>query len=239
MDKIVENFGLHALERMAEAPRFNTWTYKVISPYLKGKILEIGSGIGNLSSYFIRDTKNIWLSDYDHKYIQLLKQKFPELPATNVLHLDLSDTLFKKENQHLQNTFDSIFLLNVLEHIEDDHRAVEYCRFLLKPGGSLLILVPAYPFLFSQMDKLLAHYRRYTVSTLKAVIAKNNLITEKAFYFNLLGILGWWWNKIFKIAEISQTKMNLYNTLVPLAKVLDKTFSKKFGLSVIVVARKT
>jgi SAM-dependent methyltransferase len=206
MNKSEHDFGLNALERMAEAPRFNEWMYEVISPYLQGKILEIGSGIGNLSTYFIENKKCIWLSDYDKHYINLLRERFGTLLSTDVLQIDLSDPLFKEENQNLENSFDAVFLLNVLEHIDNDYRAVEYCKFLLRPGGDLLILVPAYPFLFSKMDKLLGHFRRYTVASLNNVIRENDLEIEKTFHFNTLGIAGWLWNKLFNTGEISQKK---------------------------------
>lgn len=229
-------FGYSALERIADAPRFNCWMYKTVSPFLHGKILEIGSGIGNLSSYFIQEHKDITLSDYDERYIQLLKKKFPN---QNSIHLDLSDHLFKEKHHQLENSYDAVFLLNVLEHIQDDLRAINYCRYLLKPGGSLLVLVPSYSFLYSKMDKMLGHYRRYLPASLNEVITKNELTVEKTFHFNALGIAGWWWNKFFGMAEISEAKMKFYNAMVPFAQLLDTIVLNKIGLSIITVAKKT
>ena len=238
MKAAVQIVGLNALERMAEAPQFNQWMYTTIAPYLNGNILEIGSGIGNLSSFFIADGKHITLSDYDLEYVTLLKEKFRKHKVADIYQLDLAQPDFTFQFAHLANSFDSVFLLNVLEHIADDYLAVQYCRFLLKPGGRLIILVPSYSFLFSKMDRLLGHYRRYTKASLKKVIIGNNLEVCKTFYFNFLGMAGWWWNKIFDKAEISETKMNLFNRLVPLAKLLDKITLQQAGLSTIIVAQK-
>lgn len=238
MENPIQVFGYSALERMAEAPKFNLWMYQTIVPYINGKILEIGSGIGNLSQYFIRDNKNVFLTDYDEEYVQLLKKRFPE-NTDKIFRLDLNDASFKKKFDHLENTFDSIFLLNVLEHIEDDFTAIAHCRFLLKPGGSLLVLVPSYSFLYSRMDRLLGHYRRYTSQSLNQVMKKNGLEVGTTFHFNILGIAGWFWNKLFNQAEISETKMKLYNRLVPFGRILDKVFLNKMGLSVITVAKKS
>lgn len=233
-----KKFGYKALNRMAGAPRFNYWMYQTIKPFIGGKILEAGSGIGNLSVFFINDHVDIALTDCDADCIELLKRSFPTYPAEKIFQLDLADPCFKKIYKSLANSYHSVFLLNVLEHIEDDLTAIENCKYLLKPGGSLLILVPSYSFLYSKMDRLLGHYRRYTPSSLNEVIKKNDLEIRKTFFFNALGIAGWWWNKIFHQAEISATKMNIYNTLVPFAKILDKLVFHKIGLSVITIARK-
>lgn len=234
-----QQFGYSALERIAEAPRFNEWMYNTIRPYLLGDILEVGCGIGNISSYVIKDKKSITLSDYDANYISLLKIRFGGSPyVKNIIELDLARTAFKKELAPFAGSFDTIYLLNVLEHIEDDITAVNNLYYLLKPGGRLIVLVPSYRCLYSDMDRLLGHYRRYTISSLTQVIQKNKLHVIKAFHFNLLGMAGWYWNKIFKQAEISQEKMNLFNKLVPVGKLLDKLFLNKVGLSTIIVAGK-
>ena len=88
-------------------------------------------------------------------------------------------------------TFDSVFAFNVVEHIEDDKLALENCYKLLKPGGHVVILVPAYQSLYNRFDKELEHFRRYTKKTLKAVIssARFDIITKR--YFNFMGIFGW------------------------------------------------
>ena len=239
MDKAFQIFGYSALERIAEAPKFNEWMYKTISPFLNGEILEVGSGIGNISDYAIKDGKYITLSDYDPTYVKLLIGKFSNATQViDIIELDLAKETFQKEFSYLAERFETIFLLNVLEHIENDLEAVANLQFLLKPGGTLVVLVPSYHFLFSAIDQLLGHYRRYTIASLRPVIQMNDLIIKKAFYFNALGMAGWYWNKVFKQTEISQHKMNLFNKLVPIAKRIDKLFCHKIGLSTIIVAQK-
>lgn len=238
MNKKEQVFGCNALERMADAPNFNHWMYQTIAPFMHGKILEVGSGIGNISSYFFQDEKNITLTDYDEAYVELLKEKFSNYKSKKIFQMDIADTSFKEKNKLLENCFDAVFLLNVLEHIEDDGTAIENCNFLLKQKGCLLILVPAYSFLFSEMDRLLGHYRRYTAASLNKIVSSHGLTVEKTFYFNTLGIAGWWWNKFFNLAEISQKKMRVYNRLIPFAKLFDKIVFHKTGLSVITIAKK-
>ena len=237
MNTPIQIYGYQALERIAVAPAFNKWMFQTIEPFINGKILEIGSGIGNLSKFFVDKEMSICLSDYDPDYINILSDKFPQL-SSSIIKIDLSDPDFEFNNLSSKSSFDSIFLLNVLEHIEDDNRAVRNCIYLLKPGGTLLILVPSYSLLFSKMDVLLGHFRRYTKRSISDVLKKNGMLIRKTFYFNALGLAGWLWNKIFNNAEISETKMSLFNKLVPFAKILDKLTFHQLGLSTIAVASK-
>ena len=65
--------------------------YSQIKPYVKGKILEIGSGIGNISRYFIENGDEICLSDIRDQYLKLLKSKYPD---NEVIKIDLVDSDF-------------------------------------------------------------------------------------------------------------------------------------------------
>lgn len=232
-------FGSKALERIAEAPNFNKWMYDTLKQFMNGHVLEIGSGIGNISEYVIADNKSITLSDIAPEYISLLEKKFSKKPQVEaIISLDLENINLTKEHSNKANLYDTIFLLNVLEHIDNHELAIQNIYFLLKPGGTIIILVPAYNILFSKMDQLLGHYRRYTTSSLAKLITEKKFKIDKSFYFNLLGIAGWSWNKVFNNDEISNNKMSLYNKLVPLAKCLDKICINKIGLSAVVVAKK-
>jgi SAM-dependent methyltransferase len=81
----------------------------------------------------------------------------------------------------LFQSYDTVIFLNVLEHIDNDEQAIENCRHLLKRGGSLVVLVPAYSFLFSKMDMELQHHRRYTSKKLLYWLQKKNLLSKKYF----------------------------------------------------------
>ena len=110
---------------------------------------------------------------------------------------------------------------------------------MLKPGGKLIILVPAYQALYNQFDKELFHYRRYTTSSLSDVFKKAGIPIEKKFYFNAAGILGWYVSgKIQKNKTIPKGQMGLYNKLVPLFKIADQILMNSMGLSAVCVGKK-
>lgn len=80
--------------------------------------------------------------------------------------------------------FDLITLLDVLEHLDEDVAALSALRARLKPGGWLLITVPAYPFLWSLHDELHHHKRRYVARGLRTVIQDSGLRVQYLSYFN-------------------------------------------------------
>jgi len=233
--KEIDLEGLETLSVIEKADRFNEWMYKTIAPHCEGKIIEIGSGIGNISQFFIADKKEIVLSDLRDNYCEILKRKF-ENP---VIKIDLVNPDFNQKHAELLGTFDTLFALNVVEHIKDDVQAIANCKKLLKAGGTMIILVPAFQSLYNNFDVELEHFRRYTQKSLKSIIVQNDLEVKHLFSFNLIGILGWFVSgRILKKKTIPKGQMGLFNLLVPIFKLADFVTFKKIGLSVICVAKK-
>ncbi|MEL6864420.1 MAG: class I SAM-dependent methyltransferase [Bacteroidota bacterium] len=234
--KEIDEEGMETLQVIADANRFNEWMYQTISTQLQGNILEIGSGLGNISNYFLRDGHSICLSDLRENYRERLREQFSDKTnLIDIVNLDLVHPTFEQEYAQWIGYFDGVFALNVVEHIKDDLQAIANCRKLLKPGGRLVILVPAYQVLYNQFDEALEHYRRYTKSTLIKLFDDNQLEVQKSQYFNAAGIMGWVLSgAILKKKTIPAGQMQLYNRLVPLFKIADKVLMNQIGLSVIV-----
>jgi 2-polyprenyl-3-methyl-5-hydroxy-6-metoxy-1,4-benzoquinol methylase len=236
--KEIDKEGWETLDAIAEADRFNKWMYETISPYCKGKILEIGSGIGNISKFFTEANADITLSDIRPAYCDVLRSNFPT--AADVIQLDLTHPDFETEYSTHLNRYDSVFALNVVEHIKDDKLAVHNCYRLLKNGGRLVILVPAYQSLYNRFDHELEHYRRYTKKRLNNLLAGEQFKIQHAQYFNFIGIFGWYISgKLQKNKTIPKSQMSLYNTFVPIFRFIDKCMFHQIGLSVISVGAKT
>jgi SAM-dependent methyltransferase len=237
--KEIDEEGQETLEAIAGAYKFNEWMYQTIAPFTQGKILEVGSGIGNISNFFLKKGDNLYVSDIRKNYCDILKERFAVYPNLgDILLLDLVHPDFEKAFQPYLGYFDSLFALNVVEHIEDDTQAIANCKKLLKPGGNLIILVPAYQGLYNRFDEELYHYRRYNQKTLNALFEKNNIPIIKSFYFNLMGIPGWYVSgKLQKNKTIPKGQMKLYEMLVPIFKVIDKITLQQAGLSVITIGK--
>lgn len=238
--KEIDSEGLETLDVISDAVKFNNWMYQTIRPFCSGRILEIGSGIGNISALFIHSNQTITLSDIRENYTSLLVKKFTNhANLEEVVLLDLVAENFQEKYASYLETFDTIFALNVVEHIEDDKQAIENCKLLLKKGGRLIILVPAYQSLYNVFDQELFHFRRYTTRSLKNIFEKNDLKIINSQYFNSIGIIGWYISgKIQKNKTIPKNQMKIFNFFVPVFKIIDLILFKKIGLSAIVVGEK-
>jgi 2-polyprenyl-3-methyl-5-hydroxy-6-metoxy-1,4-benzoquinol methylase len=232
--------GRKTLEAIAGAKNFNQWMYETILPYCKGEMLELGSGIGNISEFFLKSSVQISLSDIRQNYCDYLRNEFSGYKnLKQVYRIDLTHPDFDNEYTGLFEKFDTVFALNVVEHIEDDSLAIENCKKLLSSGGNLIILVPAYQSLYNRFDKELYHYRRYSKSSLIKLFSKQGLEIVKSTYFNFMGIPGWFFSgKILRNSSIPKGQMKLYDKLVPVFKAVDKILFNKAGLSVIAVGKK-
>jgi SAM-dependent methyltransferase len=231
--------GLNTLQAVGQADKFNRWMYQEVRPWMQGSILEIGSGIGNISEFFIRDKATITLTDIRPHYLDHLAKRFPDLPADKRMQMDLVDPDFGKKFAPLQGTFDSAFALNVIEHINDDGLAVRNLHTLLKPDGTFLMLVPAHPWLYNRLDHFLHHFRRYTETMGRDLFFANGFTVDRTWFFNSLGIPAWWWGGLTgRSGEIRPSQMEIYNRLVPLIRVMDSALGKGVGLSVLVAGRK-
>ncbi len=238
--KPVDTEGEDTLNTIALANHFNRWMYETIKPYCKGDILEIGSGVGNISEYFLHDNSRILLTDIRDGYCDSLREKFSgHNSLLGIENMNLVDAEFDTKFSKHFNNFDSVFALNVVEHIFDDKLAVSNCYKLLKPGGHLIILVPAYQWLYNDFDKELEHYRRYTRKKLESLFTASDFSVSHSQYFNAAGIAGWLVSgKMQHHKIIPAGQIRLFDRLVSVFRLFDKLILNSFGLSVITVGKK-
>jgi 2-polyprenyl-3-methyl-5-hydroxy-6-metoxy-1,4-benzoquinol methylase len=238
--KKIDAEGEVTLQTIALANHLNEWMYDTIKPFCNGSILEIGSGIGNISDCFLDDKIPIMLSDIRENYCEALREKFSgNKSLIGVELMDLTDPDFDNKFNKYFNTFETVFALNVIEHIYDEQLAIANCYKLLKAGGHLVILVPAYQWLFNSFDKGLLHYRRYTRRRLERVFRSNQFQIKHSQYFNAAGIAGWLVSgKIQQHRVIPKGQVRFFNNMVFVFRLLDKLILNSFGLSVITVGEK-
>ncbi|MCD4710321.1 MAG: class I SAM-dependent methyltransferase, partial [Bacteroidales bacterium] len=134
--------GEATLDVIAEADKFNRWMYQTIKPFCSGRIFEIGSGTGNISRFFIEDHQQIMLSDFREGYCNNLSSRFGNSSGVlGIEVLDLIDPGFDNKFARHFGKFNTVFALNVVEHISDDVLALNNCYKLLAKGGKVVILV--------------------------------------------------------------------------------------------------
>ena len=235
-----EYSGHYNLELVSQNHRFNNWMYQEISAGLEGDVLEIGSGLGTYSEKIIGDmpTSHIMLTDIAPSYIEVLTNKFSSINNNvSVSKLDLN----RKEDYEKigYGKFDSILALNVLEHVKNDEFALEQLYKMLKEEGTLVILVPCYKFLYNVIDKNVGHFRRYTKKELGYKVTKTQFVIKRIFYFNMLGIVGWYLNgSLAKNPQINSTASRIFDSLVPASQYIERLTGRRLGLSIICYLRK-
>ena len=211
--------GGRTLETFSQTPRLNEWLYSKLAAGVRGDVLEIGSGIGNLSRHIVEDADSVVLSDMEDHYLEGLRKTFSGQARVVVARYDLDGP---PPHEIASRQFDAIVAVNVIEHIEDDHTSVRRLAALLRPGGRLLVYVPACPFAYGSLDRALGHFRRYTPKTLSALMRSAGLEPTPPRYLNLLGLFGWIVNgRAFRRERLSEAQVALFEKLVPLVRLED------------------
>jgi SAM-dependent methyltransferase len=201
-----------------------------LARWVGSRVLEVGSGIGNLSQFFA-DRERVVLTDTDPGYRAALERRFGDRPGVTVTELSLPDL----PDELLAERFDTIVCLNVLEHIQDDVASLDAMHQLLVPGGRLVLLVPALPALYGSLDRTLGHFRRYTPKLLRARYAAANVEMMHLEWFNMAGIPGWWFTgRVLKRTVLPTGPIALYDKLVPLFR-LERLLPFRIGQSLIAI----
>lgn len=232
--------GHENLELISQSHRFNDWMYEEILPSLYGDILEIGSGIGTFSEKLINDfpKSNLTFTDISPVYVELLKKKFDSSNKNMAVYrLDLNERIDYEKIGYKK--FDSILAVNVLEHVENDEFAFTQLYDMLNEKGTLVVLVPCHKFLYNVIDKNIGHHRRYTKKELEHKVRKAGFIVDETFYFNTVGLIGWYLNgNLLMNPRVSGTGLKVLDTVVPVLKYAERLFGKRIGLSIICYAKK-
>lgn len=226
--------GADTLEIMSAAPRYARWQVEVLRPWLGRRILEIGSGIGNISSELrALDPELLVLTDTDPWYLNRLKSTYATDPVVRFDAVTLPDPAAHERLGELE--LDTVVSLNVLEHIEDDLNSLRTMRELVRPGGKIVLLVPAMPALYGTLDVELQHFRRYTRESLRQVMEAAGLNDVQLKWYNRAGVPGWWFNaRIRKATRVPIGQLRVFDALVPLLRY-EKYLPLPFGQSLIAV----
>ncbi len=227
--------GEETLRLMADLETFNQWMFDSLRPYMGQRVLEAGAGIGNFTG-LLTDRELVVALELEEDRVADLRKRFDAYPNIRAEVGDLSDPSLL----HLAAyNLDTIVCLNVLEHIERDVDALRYMNGVLAPGGRLLLLVPAHPWLYSTLDEDLGHYRRYTRRELQGKLESTGYQIERCFYLNLAGIAGWWLNgRVLKRRQLPGNQLKLYESLAPVFRRVEQGLGMRWGLSVVFVARR-
>ncbi|MBI2939818.1 MAG: class I SAM-dependent methyltransferase [Chloroflexi bacterium] len=231
-----ESAGVETLRRMASVDNYNRWIFQKLAHHVGQRILEVGCGIGNMTPFFLGG-EHLTCVDVLAESIAVVRQQYGDRPEVEVRIADIVDPA--TVGALVDRRFDTVVCLNVLEHIEDDERALAHMFDLLQPGGKLLVFVPAGEYLYGHLDEALGHYRRYALGSLSDLIRAQGFVVDEAHYMNVAGVPGWFLaSRVFRREEPPRSLLWLFNILTPLFIWFEETFRPGFGQSIVCVARR-
>jgi ubiquinone/menaquinone biosynthesis C-methylase UbiE len=219
------------LENLKHSNQYNRWIFEQILPHLGCHVLEVGCGNGNFTAQIVQHAQQTTAVDLNPDYITSIRSKLTH-SSLRVVQANALEIFWDQ-------TFDTIVMLDVLEHIADDQQCIQHLSQYLRPGGKLIIKVPAMERLYSPMDQAIGHHRRYSNSTLKTCLQHSHFQDIQLWYFNVLGILGWWINgNLLRRTVPPSEQIGLFDRLVPMLRSLEAPINLPFGLSLFAVATK-
>ena len=221
------------LRSMGEARRYNDWLFSRCAPHIGHRVLDVGAGIGTFTA-LVAESAHVVALEPDPTFAQHLTTRFAGDDNVKIAQGSATDL----DPSAIGKPFDTIVCLNVLEHIPDDTAALEHFHRLLAPGGLLLLLVPAHPFLFGSLDRAVGHERRYRQAGLRRLLEQSGFEIGNLQTVNPLGAAGWFVSaRILKRTQIPDVPLRIYDGLVPLVRALDR-IRLPVGLSLWAVARR-
>jgi glycosyltransferase involved in cell wall biosynthesis len=229
-----DEYGSHILHSLERAQRFNRWMAESIAPHVGARVLEIGAGIGNITTWLL--PRDLYVaSDINLHYLHYLRNFATGKPYLQVDRIDLEDAgCFAP----WKGKFDTVVCLNVLEHVRDPLASLRNIATALEPGGALVLYVPQGQYLYSSLDEVLGHRCRYSREMLAEELRSTGFEVETFRDFNHLAIPGWWLNgKILERRKFSRFQLKIFNMLVPVIRRIDPLVPGR-GLGIIAVARR-
>jgi SAM-dependent methyltransferase len=171
---------------MAGATNYNDWTFSLFAPLVRGRVLEVGCGVGTFTRMLVGSAgvTSVLSIDVVPEAVEHCRAAVRD-PRLEVRVADVAT---------VDGEFDLVVCMNVLEHIEDDRAALSHMLGRLAPGATLFLLVPSHQWLYSSFDRESGHYRRYNkrrMLSLLAAAAPGDSFSARHFYFNSVGALGY------------------------------------------------
>jgi glycosyltransferase involved in cell wall biosynthesis len=227
-----DEYGSHILHSLERAQHFNRWMADAIAPHIGARVLEIGAGIGNITTELL--PRDFYVaSDINPHYLAYLRNLALGKPYLEVDHIDVGDPAALAR---WSGCFDTVVCLNVLEHVPDPLAALRNMRSALRPGGRLVLYVPQGQWLYSSLDEVLGHRCRYRKQGLAEEVRQSGFELESMRDFNRAAVAGWWWNgKVLHRRQFGRLQLKLFNMLLPLLRGLEPLLPAP-GLGIIATA---
>jgi len=224
------------LEAMVEAAAYHRWIRDEIAPYLGPRVAEIGAGRGTFSRLLlevpaVRTLLAVEPAAAMHAHLRAALGADPRVRALHGTLADVAD--------EVAGTLDAVLYVNVLEHVRDDAGELARARRALRPGGHLVVFVPALRWLYADFDASVGHHRRYHRAPLAALAGDAGLTVVRARYFDVAGVLPWLVAMRWLRLPLRAASVRLYDrAVVPVMRRVESVVAPPLGKNLLLVARR-
>lgn len=226
------------LEAMSFAVNYHKWILREFRPFLGRNIIEVGAGTGDFSMLLLGESPAALALVEPSEMFTHLSGNI----ASDSVSVRFYKNIFAEIVDEIASTGrpDTIFYVNVLEHIEDDAHELSLMYDCLDPGGKALIFVPALPRLYGEFDRQIGHFRRYTKRELVKKAETAGFTIKMAKYFDFAGIFPWFVKyKIFRSASLEGGLIKLYDKMVvPVNRTMESIITPPIGKNLLFVLEK-
>lgn len=227
---MTETYVGNELEIFANAVQWKAYFSKILEPF-GNKVLEVGAGIGATTSVLCDGTQSEWLClEPDPGLLGQINVRI----ASGDLPKCCRPQIGSIYDLNPGALFDSILYIDVLEHIEDDRAELEQASRHLAHSGKIMVLSPAYPFLYSPFDKAIGHFRRYTSASL-ASLTPPSCQQIKLVYLDSVGLITSLSNRILMKQSMPTHNQILFwdRKIIPISRIIDHLIGFRVGRSVL------
>jgi SAM-dependent methyltransferase len=226
--------GLVTPRRVDSLRRYYGFVWSKMQPFVRGRVLEVGSGGGGMSRKLI-GAVSLVVTDPRPAYRDLLGRVFANFGHVRVAPLTLGEAI---PPELMGERFDTIVCASILERIEDDTAALAQLHDLVAPGGRLVLVVPMLRALYGEIDRAIHHQRRYERADIESKLTKAGFAVEAVQPMNAIGIPGWWLNSVvLKRRAVPGIQARINDLLVPWLRVEQK-LGLPVGMSMLVVGKR-
>ena len=215
------------------ARRYFQWQFAMADEYLGARVVEVGCGLGNFTQYLVGRELVVGI-DSEPRCVESHRQRFAGRSNVHSACLDVLSPDFLELGRYEPI---SITCLNVLEHVEDDARALAHMNAVLPSGGTLVVIAPAFEALRGPIDEKLGHHRRYSKGNLTRAAQGAGFRLKVLRYMNMAGFFGWWFNaRVLNKTQQSTAQIKIFDScVVPPLAWIERRVEPPVGQSIFAV----
>lgn len=219
------------LALFAHARNWKKYYASIIRPYFGRRIVEVGAGIGATTAVLCDGTQAEWICLEPDPY---LRAELDRQIAEGILPASCQTRGGFVSDIALEKCADTFIYIDVLEHIETDHMELQEASSRLSIGGRLIVLSPAFNFLYSPFDKSIGHFRRYNKKDYMSFNLKGCGL-EKLIYLDSVGVITSLLNRMVLSQSMPTLEQILFwdRHIIPVTKWVDRLFNYGFGRSLL------